>query len=429
MLHLSQNNQYFMEDNQPFFMLADTAWLMFFKLDIADIKCYMKNRAEKGYNVILAILSHESGDFALRDNHLQINMDDEIYWSKVEAVVQLASELDIYMGLLPGWGSIVKKGILTEDNIESYSHFLGKKFQKYENIVWIMGGDIRAANYMGLYKKEREILKTYNPNRLISFHPFGRTSSTRWFQDEESLDFNLFQSGHRRYDQVQLGEWDDALSEEIFYGEDNWRYVEQDLALSPLRPVLDGEPSYEGIPQGLHNPRNPYWEEWDVRRYAYWSAFEGAAGHTYGNNAIIQFYNEGDQGAYGVRETWKDALHHSGGSQLKYLKELMLSVDFIKGSKREDLLLFGQKERYHRIAVFAGVDYILCYDYLGDEFMLDLQEYKHQRLEGYWMNPQDGTYSYMGDYENVDKALFSPVRRQGPGNDWVLLLRVKNRSL
>lgn len=30
-------------------------------------------------------------------------------------------------------------------------------------------------------------------------------------------------------------------------------------------------------PQGLHNPRNPYWEEWDVRRYAYWSVFAGAA--------------------------------------------------------------------------------------------------------------------------------------------------------
>jgi hypothetical protein len=27
-----------------------------------------------------------------------------------------------------------------------------------------------------------------------------------------------------------------------------------------------------------------------VRRYAYWSVFAGSCGHTYGHNAIMQFY-------------------------------------------------------------------------------------------------------------------------------------------
>ena len=76
-----------------------------------------------------------------------------------------------------------------------------------------------------------------------------------------------------------------------------------------------------------------------------------------------------------MRELWQDAMHHPGCAQLKYLKDLMESVDFINGKADDSLLLFGQKERYHRISVFAGEDYILCYDYMGDEFLLDLRRF------------------------------------------------------
>ena len=40
-----------------------------------------------------------------------------------------------------------------------------------------------------------------------------------------------------------------------------------------MKPVLDGEPSYENIPQGLHHGTEPRGTAADVRRYAYWSVF------------------------------------------------------------------------------------------------------------------------------------------------------------
>ena len=95
------------------------------------------------------------------------------------------------------------------------------------------------------------------------------------------LDFNMFQSGHRRYDQ------DDTPGAK---GEANWRYVNEDYAKEPPKPTLDGEPSYENIPQGLHDPKQPYWTDMECRRYAYWSVFAGSAGHTYGNNAVMQMH-------------------------------------------------------------------------------------------------------------------------------------------
>ena len=123
----------------------------------------------------------------------------------------------------------------------------------------------------------------------MGYHPFGRTSSSLWFHQEKWLDFNMFQSGHRRYDQASLNSWDDNAGKETFFGEDNWRYVERDRQAQPAKPTLDGEPSYEQIPQGLHDPSQPFWQDCDVRRYAYWSVFAGSAGHTYGSNAVMQF--------------------------------------------------------------------------------------------------------------------------------------------
>ncbi len=421
-LRVSESGRYFLEGEKPFFWLGDTAWLLFHRLNREEAYLYLRNRKELGYNVIQAVLVNSADGEPVMGNAVK-DVHSQEYWKFCDQVIQMAEEMGLYMALLPAWGSLVKKGILHEGNVEEYAHFLGKRYQQAPNLIWLLGGDVRGSEGLEVFRKEARVLKSYNPERLVGFHPFGRTSSSQWFAGEDWLDFHMFQSGHRRYDQAQLGEWDDNLAKEEFYGEDNWKYVKRDRALEK-KPVVDGEPSYEGIPQGLHNPRNGYWEEADARRYAYWSVFGGAAGHTYGNNAVIQFYDgKSGPGAYGVRETWQEALHYPGGGQMQYLKALMETVDFTKGRPADELLLFGQKERYHRIAVFAGEEYIFCYDYMGDEFLLDLRAYQDKAMEIWWMNPQSGACSYAGEVTGQAKWLASPLRRKGESNDWVLVMR------
>ena len=426
-LYVSENGRYLMQEGRPFFWLGDTAWLMLQKLDEEEMRCYLRNRAEKGYNVIQTVLVHTLPGVSESGCSLAPgikNVTEPAYWDFVDRALDMAEELGLYVGLLPSWGSLVKDGVLNKDNITDYAEFLGRRFKRRTNIIWILGGDVRGDDGREVYPLEASILKKYNPERLVTYHPFGRTSSSLWFHEEEWLDFNMFQSGHRRYDQASLGEWDDNAGKETFFGEDNWEYVKRDHSHENIKPTLDAEPSYEGIPQGLHNPRNPYWEEWDVRRYAYWSVFAGAAGHTYGNNAIMQFYGETEgKGAYGVRESWQDALHHPGCAQLMHLKKLMESVDFVNGRPDDNMLLYGQKERYHRIAVFAGVDYVLCYDYSGDQFLLDMSRYMDRPMDAFFMNPQDGTYSYIATLKGIRKWLASPVARKDRANDWVLVLK------
>jgi hypothetical protein len=152
--------------------------------------------------------------------------------------------------MVAAWGSLARSRSLTEDNVAGYARFLAERYEKRSNIVWITGGDTEGSRETGVWRKMGETLRAIDPNHLITYHPFGRTHSFTWFHNEPWLDFNMFQSGHRRYDQ------DTTAGAK---GEDNWRYVREDYASQPVKPTIDGEPSYRGIPQGLHDPTQPFW--------------------------------------------------------------------------------------------------------------------------------------------------------------------------
>ncbi len=429
-LRVSDNKRYLQNGDTPFFWLGDTAWLLFNKLSLEETYTYLKNRKEKGYNVIQTTLVHVPGQSTIdgataliEDDFARPNLADG-YWEHVDQVVKMAEDLGLYMGLLPNWGScFVKNEIMTVESVVPYVEFLTKRYAKHPNIIWITGGDVRGSVNPTLFRLMGETFKKNDPDALVTFHPFGRTCSSLWFNDETWLDFNMFQSGHRSYNQSSLGAWDDNKEQETFYGEDNYKYVIRAHSNENIKPVVDAEPSYEQIPHGLHDDTQPYWQAFDVRRYAYWSVFAGAMGFTYGSNAVMQFYNDlSKKGAYGVKEVWMDALHHVGGSHMKHLVTLMNDIDYTKGLPAQQLLLGEEKEKYERVAVFAAENYILAYDYLGEEFSIDLSSYQEKTLQAYWFDPTTGVYSYFTEIRNQKHLSVKPIKRLDGGNDWVLVL-------
>lgn len=395
-LRVSDNHSYFLNGDTPFFWLGDTAWLIFTNISEEDAYLYLKNRADKGFSVIQACLVYAAPEMA-DINKMPVGRYDveaSEYWEHCDRVIRMAEDLGLYMALLPSWGSLLKNNIINSENALKYAAFLAERYADYENIIWVLGGDIKAAGYEEIYNIMANVFKEKNRDKLIGFHPFGRCSSTQWFKDAKWLDFNMFQSGHRRYDQCEMGAWDDNGNNTSYYGEDNWKYVEHDRRLSD-KPTLDGEPSYELILQGLHDASQPYWMAKDVRRYAYWSVLAGAAGHTYGDNSVMQFFTGAKEGAsYGAKEYWRTAMHHDGSGQMRYLKELMLSVDYVNGAKADELLVSGQKEKYERVSVFAGKDFLIAYSFLGKAFVIDTSDYIGKEV--WLMKPATGAYSYAG---------------------------------
>lgn len=427
-LQVSENRRYLQNGDQPFFWLADTAWLMCAVLEKEEIRTYLRNRAEKGFTVIQTVLIHMLP--GMKSSRTERDVTDPAYWDLVDFALDTAEELGLYLALVPAWNHIVTQGHLNEENIDRYMHFLAQRYGHRSSVIWLLGGDIRGDVWGNLYRRAGTLLKQETHHQLIGFHPFGRTSSSLWFAGEDWLDFHMFQSGHRRYDQVSLGAWDDnRLDMETYFGEDNWRYVQRDLATDPQKPTVDGEPSYEQILHGLHDLSEPYWQAWDVRRYCYWSLFAGAMGHTYGDNSIQQFYqNPLVPGSFGVRYPWQKAMHHAGSEQMGIARRLMESVEYWQGRAAEDLLLSGQKEKYHRVAVFAGTDWIFAYTYLGEEFTLSLSGLMGKESHAWWFNPVSGVKSYLMETTGKPQITVKPHARFTQDNDWVLIVQAAKKE-
>ncbi len=417
------------EDGRPFFWLGDTGWLMFQKLDRDETERYLENRRRKGFNVIQAMVMHSGDDRNVYGAAALIDRDpsrpavtpgnspaapgEYDYWDHVDWVVDLAASKGIYVAMVPAWGSIVKSGQVNESNAAAYARFLAGRYRGRPNIFWLNGGDLQGSVQTAVWQIIGRTLKEANPNHLVSFHPFGRTQSSTWFHTEWWLDFNMFQSGHKRYDQDTGPE---------AKGEDNWRYVFEDYAKEPPKPTLDGEPSYEGIPQGLHDPKEPKWKDRDVRRYAYWSVFAGAFGHTYGANAVMQMRKPGVAGSYGGQDYWYEAIDDPGAGQMQHLKNLILSRPFFERVNCDSLIAGGSGPRYERVTATRGKSYLFAYTYLGRPFQVRMGASTGARVRASWYDPRDGKVTVIGTFPNRGTREFTPPGSPEPGNDWVLVL-------
>jgi hypothetical protein len=432
-LKVAANGRYFeTSDGKPFFWLGDTGWLLFTRLTREETAQYLSDRKKKGFNVIQVMVlpavtaANIYGDSALIGKNVGTPLTTQgsqftdtaqyDYWDHVDYVVAKAAEKGLYMALVPVWGSPVKAGLVTEKDAVTYAAFLADRYKHFPNIIWMNGGDIKGSDSLNVWTAIGNTLHSKDPGHLTTFHPRGRTQSSDWFHNSSWLAFNMFQSGHRRYDQ-------DTSAGDKGYGEDNWKYVNADYNRRPVKPVIDGEPSYEGIPQGLHDTLEPFWKDSDVRRYGYWSVFAGACGYTYGHNAVMQMHKRGDgRGVYGVREYWDTAINASGAGQMRYLQQLICSRNYASRIPDQSLIAEDGKG-YQHLQATRGKDYAFIYTYTGRKIPVNMGRIDGRRVKAAWYDPRNGSTKEIGTYANSKGiVVFDPPGEEKAGNDWVLVM-------
>ena len=419
-LKLSANGLYLQHsDGTPFFWLGDTGWLLPQRLDRDEVQHYLEQTAREGYNVVqVQVLNgvpsfNRYGAMSNPDgwNLAVASKPGEYgYWEHMDHIVDTAERNGIYIGMVCIWGGLVKGGLLNEEQAREYGRFLADRYKDKPNIIWIIGGDIQGDVKTEVWDTLARSIKANDPSHLMTFHPRGRTTSARWFADRDWLDFHMFQSGHRRYGQ-RMGNKDYPIPDNT--EEDTWMYVDSVRKYQPVRPVLDGEPSYENIPQGLHGADEPLWNDKDVRRYAYWSVFAGSCGHTYGHNNIMQFIRPGLSGAYfadGIAKPWYVAIDDPGRCQMKYLKRLLLSFPFFDRIADQSVVI-DNGEKYDRIIATRGKDYLFAYNHTGRPMMLDLSRISGREKELWTMDPVDGSLTYLG---KTNERILSHTPEPGP---------------
>ena len=82
-----------MEGDKPFFWLGDTAWLMLLKLNEDEIYTYLRNRKEKGYNVIQTVLiqSPQDVESSLASGRKDVTKSE--YWNFVDQILDMAEQI------------------------------------------------------------------------------------------------------------------------------------------------------------------------------------------------------------------------------------------------------------------------------------------------------------------------------------------------
>lgn len=433
-LKVSDNKRYLQHENgKPFFWLGETAWLLPSRSNRDEVDYFMAETRKNGYNVVQISTLHNIpsmnvyGHWALPNGFDFKDIDkagEYNYWQHVDYIVERAQRSGIYIGIVCVWGGPVKSKQISVEDAKKYGKFLAERYKKYPNIIWLIGGDERGDVEPEVWKALATSIRNIDSDHLMTFHPRGRTISTTWFNNEPWLDFNMFQSGHRRYNQ-RKGDGDYPIEENT--EEDNWRFVERSLAVSPVKPVLDGEPSYEDIPHGLHDANERRWQAEDVRRYAYWSVFAGSFGHTYGHNSTMQMLRPGYQASFGAKKPWWEAIHDPGCQQMKYLKKLILAFPFFDRVPDQSLISNENGTQYERVIATRGKDYILVYNYTNRMTEIDMTKISGAKKNAWWYSPVDGSVSYIGEFNN-GKQSFAHDSGYGPANDWVLIITDSNVS-
>ncbi|HPF50058.1 MAG TPA: glycoside hydrolase family 140 protein [Draconibacterium sp.] len=418
-LQVSDNHRFIeFEDGTPFFYLGDTAWELFHRLSKEDAIKYLENRREKGFTVIQAVILAEldglntpnmEGQKPLIDNDpTELN---EAYFKHVDWVIQKAEEMGIFIGLLPTWGDKIDKQwgvgpvIFNAENAKIYGEILGDRYKDFKNIIWINGGDRQGGgDNFAVWNALAKGIKSKDKNHLMTYHPWGESSSSQWFQDADWLDFNMMQTGH--------GQRSYAIYK---------RLLTPDYIRFPVKPAFDGEPRYEDHPCAWKPEILGWFDDADVRQACYWNLFTGGFGHTYGCHAIWQMLAPGREPVGLARNFWYDDLDLPGAWDMIHARKLIESRPFTERIPFQQIIKNDYVPETDYIVATRGNDYVMVYIPTGWEASLDLKLCGWERSKVWWYNCRTGETIDGGEIQNENLKTFKPATG-GRGNDWVLVL-------
>ncbi len=454
-LQVSENGRYLeYSDGTPFLYLGCTAWELFHALNREEATLYLQNRAEKGFTVIQAVVLAELdglntpnayGEKPLIENDPA--RPNEKYFEHVDCIVRKCGELGLFIGMLPTWGDKVPSEnqatgpiVFNKENARVYGAFLGKRY-KDESILWILGGDrnVQDDHVYQTWEAMAEGLKSGDEGRhLITMHPRGEKSSSEWFHNASWLDFNMYQSGHARHFNPV------------------YAFAEHDYLLHPAKPFVDGEPAYEDIAvlfwefcdwnSPLRVPaqvldsnllvKDPshfqkgFFTDFDVRVHAYWNLLSGAAGYTYGNNALWQMFRKKGTFAIPALYDWQESLDRPGADDIRHIRRLFEARDFSKLIPDQSVL-YGNNpgdSTHVRAAVAADASFLIAYLSVGQPVRIVMNKIAGSSVKASWYDPREGKVTPAGEHKNEGIQWFTPPS-SGSGNDWILVLEDAAKSL
>ena len=143
-------------DGTPFFSSPTPAWQLR-SLSEADIDAYLKDRAEKHFNVVMA-------DFRAGMNNPTDQSAEAMGWKKNDFIVDRAAKHGLYVVVIAGWGSSFKNW--PAEKMHAYGRQLGERYRDRPNVIFFV-----AAEFYKI--RQRLDGKPLEPSRREALEPLG----------------------------------------------------------------------------------------------------------------------------------------------------------------------------------------------------------------------------------------------------------------
>jgi hypothetical protein len=420
---LSANRRHFVHagSGQPWFWLADTAWNGPMLATAGEWDDYLAARVKQRFTAVQfvttqwrAAYADEQGRaaFQILDSKLIV---DPAFFRRLDRRVAAMRKAGLVPVPVMLWALTSKAGESPGETLSvafaaQLARYIQARYHAYGSL-WFLGGD---GDYRGEKAvRWRDIGSAVFPPELlrrpVSLHPRGMQDPWEGLKDEVWLDYLVYQSGHGS--SPEKWQWQ------------AWRGPAQGWRMTPVRPVLDSEPNYEG-----HVSYQKKLIDAHAVRRASWYALLSApvAGVTYGAHGVWPWMKEPgpvlNHGGSGDAPAWRECMSWPGAESMRILAEVVSSLSWT--ALRPDPKLAAPSkvddDFSNYIAAAAAEDRSLAVLYLptNPSAVLDLSSFPRP-MQSVWIHPATGERT---NGSRLPAAASVTVRPPGPG-DWLLLLR------
>lgn len=407
-------------DGKPFLVVGDTPWSIPFRAQPDEVKIYAEDRQRKGFNTAL-LMSLQPDRYAegpeqrgvaagyaraftdLPDGHLnQLKTEYFQYLDSLIAILIDHEIVPVYQPVFHGFGWKGKTVLGTTADPAEYARYCRYLVARYGSYpaFWLISGDGTGLDpCVKPGGEEVEKWDAYHQPAGIHYNPadnylpvWAQGDSTKAFhynrsyQAEPWLDFQWAQSGHG-------GEHINYKVEEMY---DN----------TPVKAVLNGEPTYEGMDGGKNGLG--WWqgeEAWTQLMHG------GTMGVVYGAAGLWQWKVTPDESGWDTWTdqpvSWREGIELEGSRYVGLVSKAFAGHDFGDMQKRWDLT-----EGNKPLLAKEGVFYI---SYLREGGSLKISSLP-AGLPWRWFDPKTGDEVDGGTTES-DMTFQAPDSRP-----WVLII-------
>jgi hypothetical protein len=413
-LKVSENRRYLVDQRgKPFFVMGDTPWFVQ-KLKIEDVRMLMDDRLAKGFNTLFLEILDDSripsqdgyGNVAFQPD-TDITKPVEAYWRYAEQVMDETEKRGLFIimsDLWYGYGKGLWMHHVKPDNAKVYGAFLGKRFARFKNLMWMHAGDRNPdANLLECTRILAREIAAAAPHHLHTVHNSPEFASARFHHEDAWLDVNL---GYT-------------------YGASYLHILPEYERSNPVRPVILGETGYEDEPNDIERlpdaKKGDLWNPYRIRRNAWWAVLSGAQGYCAGTRL------------WRWEPNWREVMQIRSTVEAPNILRLLQTLDWWKlepDTKHEFVTSgFGEwkKADYATAALAADGSCGVVYLPSARTFSVDMTKLRSQ-VSATWFDPSNaGRKAVEGSpLDNKGERRFVvPGKNSAGDEDWVLVLQTQ----